>query len=163
MLTQYYLTALTILMHLFYSCTIIFKENLEDEYDARRKDHISHFILRLAYCQSWVHIYILTVIFDVLGYSLVHGKLTCIVLNIGKLRTTSATSGSWVKHCCSRLLETSCLLCNIPKNPTETLCQLKHVLPLWERLFIWDLKLREILLERDFCYFVSPPTPEKNW
>ncbi|KAG8124149.1 hypothetical protein E2320_019462 [Naja naja] len=24
----------------------------EDDYDARRKDHISHFILRLAYCQS---------------------------------------------------------------------------------------------------------------
>uniref|UniRef100_G1QE81 DNA primase large subunit n=1 Tax=Myotis lucifugus TaxID=59463 RepID=G1QE81_MYOLU len=52
MLTQYYFTPLTILMHSFYSCTIIFKENLEDEYDARRKDHISHFILRLAYCQS---------------------------------------------------------------------------------------------------------------
>ncbi|XP_015414978.1 PREDICTED: DNA primase large subunit isoform X2 [Myotis davidii] len=29
-----------------------YRENLEDEYDARRKDHISHFILRLAYCQS---------------------------------------------------------------------------------------------------------------
>ncbi|KAJ6665874.1 hypothetical protein lerEdw1_001346 [Lerista edwardsae] len=26
----------------------------EEDYDARRKDHISHFILRLAYCQSWV-------------------------------------------------------------------------------------------------------------
>uniref|UniRef100_A0A8C8RII2 DNA primase large subunit n=1 Tax=Pelusios castaneus TaxID=367368 RepID=A0A8C8RII2_9SAUR len=25
---------------------------IEDDYDARRKDHISHFILRLAYCQS---------------------------------------------------------------------------------------------------------------
>ncbi|KAF2979574.1 hypothetical protein EK904_005630, partial [Melospiza melodia maxima] len=24
----------------------------EDDYEARRKDHISHFILRLAYCQS---------------------------------------------------------------------------------------------------------------
>nr|XP_035951860.1 DNA primase large subunit-like isoform X1 [Halichoerus grypus] len=29
-----------------------FRENLENEYEPRRKDHISHFILRLAYCQS---------------------------------------------------------------------------------------------------------------
>ncbi|KYO47113.1 DNA primase large subunit [Alligator mississippiensis] len=29
-----------------------FKALAEDDYDARRKDHISHFILRLAYCQS---------------------------------------------------------------------------------------------------------------
>ncbi|XP_053880305.1 DNA primase large subunit isoform X1 [Malaclemys terrapin pileata] len=29
-----------------------FKALVEDDYDARRKDHISHFILRLAYCQS---------------------------------------------------------------------------------------------------------------
>nr|XP_056712660.1 DNA primase large subunit [Euleptes europaea] len=29
-----------------------YKMLVEDDYDARRKDHISHFILRLAYCQS---------------------------------------------------------------------------------------------------------------
>ncbi|XP_065443981.1 DNA primase large subunit isoform X7 [Chrysemys picta bellii] len=29
-----------------------FRALVEDDYDARRKDHISHFILRLAYCQS---------------------------------------------------------------------------------------------------------------
>ncbi|XP_067421640.1 DNA primase large subunit isoform X3 [Emydura macquarii macquarii] len=29
-----------------------YKALIEDDYDARRKDHISHFILRLAYCQS---------------------------------------------------------------------------------------------------------------
>ncbi|XP_051471281.1 DNA primase large subunit isoform X2 [Apus apus] len=29
-----------------------YKALAEDDYDARRKDHISHFILRLAYCQS---------------------------------------------------------------------------------------------------------------
>ncbi|KAM7173831.1 DNA primase large subunit isoform 2-T3 [Macrochelys suwanniensis] len=29
-----------------------YKALVEDDYDARRKDHISHFILRLAYCQS---------------------------------------------------------------------------------------------------------------
>ncbi|XP_003789717.1 DNA primase large subunit isoform X1 [Otolemur garnettii] len=29
-----------------------YRENLEDEYEPRRKDHISHFIVRLAYCQS---------------------------------------------------------------------------------------------------------------
>ncbi|XP_044531290.1 DNA primase large subunit [Gracilinanus agilis] len=29
-----------------------FRESSEGEFDARRKDHISHFILRLAYCQS---------------------------------------------------------------------------------------------------------------
>ncbi|XP_044943962.1 DNA primase large subunit-like isoform X2 [Mustela putorius furo] len=29
-----------------------FRESLENEYEPRRKDHISHFILRLAYCQS---------------------------------------------------------------------------------------------------------------
>ncbi|XP_047589304.1 DNA primase large subunit isoform X3 [Lutra lutra] len=29
-----------------------YRENLENEYEPRRKDHISHFILRLAYCQS---------------------------------------------------------------------------------------------------------------
>ncbi|XP_068926788.1 DNA primase large subunit isoform X3 [Petaurus breviceps papuanus] len=29
-----------------------YRESLDDEFDARRKDHISHFILRLAYCQS---------------------------------------------------------------------------------------------------------------
>ncbi|XP_010287961.1 PREDICTED: DNA primase large subunit-like, partial [Phaethon lepturus] len=29
-----------------------YKALAEDDYEARRKDHISHFILRLAYCQS---------------------------------------------------------------------------------------------------------------
>ncbi|XP_048203518.1 DNA primase large subunit [Perognathus longimembris pacificus] len=29
-----------------------YRENLGNEYEPRRKDHISHFILRLAYCQS---------------------------------------------------------------------------------------------------------------
>ncbi|TKC51091.1 hypothetical protein EI555_007681 [Monodon monoceros] len=29
-----------------------YRENLEDEYKPRRRDHVSHFILHLAYCQS---------------------------------------------------------------------------------------------------------------
>lgn len=38
--------------------------------------------------------FILTVKFDVLGYTLVHGKLICIVLNREKLGTTIEIRGS---------------------------------------------------------------------
>lgn len=141
-------------MHLFYLCTI-FKENLEDEYEPRRRDHISHFILRLAYCQSWVYIYSFVVNSVVLGYKLVHRKLTRTVLNIGNLRRTSETSGSWVEYHCSELFETSRLL----KNNGKILLQILPVETLLD--FMGDTLYSgfkiggNFIKEKDFWYFFS--------
>lgn len=57
---------------------------------------------------------------------MVHRKLTRTVLNIGNLRRTSETGGSWVEYHCSELFETSRLLKNNGKIllqilPVETL------------------------------------------